>query len=122
MPVALFTPTILYLTGGLVIWAVRFLAVYSFTAIACSRGWDAEVVQGIGLVPLGIGIATAAAVAASAVLLLGAAWRLRKMRSVLGGEAENRRFVQYSAGGIAALAILSILWEVVPLYFIPICR
>jgi hypothetical protein len=118
MPAALFTTTFLYLTGGLVIWGLRFVAAYAFTAIACARGWSAATFGGIGLAPLVVSAITALAIAASGLLLLHAG---RGVRNAPADEGANTRFIHYVAGTVAALAILAMIWEVLPMYLIPIC-
>jgi hypothetical protein len=120
MTAALFTPTFLYLTAGLVIWAVRFLAAYIFTALACARGWADAAVGAVGLVPAVVGLFTLIAVAACAAVLFRAAVQLRA--APRGPAEENFRFIHLMAGSIAALALLAIIWETLPVFVIPICN
>lgn len=119
MPAALFTPTFLYMLGGLIVWGVRFLAVYSFTALACARGWSEATPGGIGLVPLVVGIATLVAVLGCVALLAKAVTRLGDRSSQEG--AENTRFVHIIAASVAALAILAMVWETLPFLLITGC-
>jgi hypothetical protein len=35
--------------------------------------------------------------------------------------AENARFVHYVAGSVAALGLLAVVWETLPVLMIPIC-
>jgi hypothetical protein len=119
MTAALFTPTFLYLTGGLVIWALRFLAAYIFTALACARGWSDAAVAVVGLVPAVVSLFTLIAAAACGAILLRAAAHLRQ--ASIDPTEENARFIHYMAGSIAALALVAIIWETLPVFIIPIC-
>ena len=56
--------TFLYMLAGLIVWSVRFLAVSSFTAIACSRGWTGEAFAGIGLIPFVVALLTLGSIVA----------------------------------------------------------
>jgi hypothetical protein len=119
MTAALFTPTFLYLTGGLIIWAVRFLAAYIFTALACARGWDDSAVGEVGLVAAVVSFLTLVAVTGCGAILFHAAVHLR--RAPPEPAEENVRFIHVMAGSIAALALLAIIWETLPVFVIPIC-
>ena len=119
MRAAHFTSTFLYLLGGLIFWGVRFLSVYSFTAIACSRGWQGNQFAGIGAVQLGVSLITIPGVLGGVAILVVAMSRLRTRPA---GEAEeNSRSIHYIAATVAALAILAMLWETLPVYMIPVC-
>lgn len=93
---------ILFMSSGVVIWALHFGTIYGLTGLACARGWQS-------LVPPGIALATAlAAILACAVLVAG--WR---------GRAQ---FESWMTAGIAALALVAIVWEALPVLVVPICR
>ena len=116
------TPRLLFLTGGLIIWAARFLFAYIFTALACARGFADITILGVGIVPLVVSLATVVAVMACVPILLGgvgAAWA--------GGgadPAEDRTpgFIGYVGAAIAALAIMAMVFETLPVALIPICE
>ena len=121
MPAAFFTPTFLYMLAGLILWAVRFLAAYSFTAIACTRGWSDAVLAGIDAVPLGVGLLTLASALGCAAVLARAVPRLGFTASDADAE-ENTRFVHFIAATVAALALLAVIWETLPVFLVPVCR
>jgi len=121
MPAALFNRTFFYMLGGLVIWSVRFLAAYSFTAIACSRGWWETSVAGFGLIPFTSMALTAVGVAGCLALLAYAVPRFR-FQSADAAAEENTRFVHQIAATVALLAVLAMVWETAPVFLVPICR
>ena len=111
-------PALLFLTGGLGIWAVRFLAGYGFTAVACAKGWRADAIAGIGVVQLGLVAMSVVALGGCGILLVRA----------LGDRASARRsdpgggFIGSIAALVAALAMLAIVWETLPVFLVPACR
>lgn len=119
MRAAPFTQSFLYLTGGLIIWAVRFLAIYPFTALACARGWSQASLAGIGMVPLVMSLSAIVAVLGCAAILLRALARMGDRSS--DEIAQNARFVHVVAASVAALAILAMIWETLPVLFISTC-
>ena len=105
---------------GPVVWAVHFLAIYSFAALACERqgtaGWITP-----AAVPWFVG---AASILASIVLLwiIGAA--LRGGRTVRGQpqpKTAAREFVRWLGAGIAALVLVAVWWETLALVWLPAC-
>jgi hypothetical protein len=93
---------ILFMSSGVVIWALHFGAIYGLTGLACARGWQE-------VVPPGVALATVvAAILALAVLVAG--WRRRA------------QFESWMTAGIAALALVAIVWEALPVLIVPICR
>ena len=112
-----FTRTFLYMLGGLIVWAVRFLAVYIFTALACARGWAEAELAGIGLVPASIVLATLLGVGACLVLIVHA-----RRRIALRPEGDdNARFVHAVAALVAGIAIVAMVWETVPAFLVTAC-
>jgi hypothetical protein len=85
--------------AGILVWALHFAAVYGFTALACERGFGAAA-------PWAVGIATAVAALAAAALIV----------AHLGAE-----FTRWMTAGIAAFALVGILWEGVSALFVPPC-
>jgi hypothetical protein len=99
----------LYLLGGLVVWAARFLGVYIFAAVACARGTP-ELVPPVmaGTALLGGAICIA--------LILHA---MRKLKA--GVPEENAHFIHIVAALVAGISILAMAWEIVPVLIIPVC-
>lgn len=91
----------LWMSSGVIVWALHFGALYGLTALACARGWQSLVVPSIAL-------ATALA-AILALLIVVAGWRRRA------------RFESWMTAGIAALALVAIVWEAIPVLIVPIC-
>lgn len=102
------------------IWAVHFGVIYTITALACARGDGDSVLMALGGVRTWVIGATALALlAAAAVLFL--ALRDRK------GSASNRHerpvqgFLAYTTATLAALSLLAILWNGLPVLIVPPC-
>lgn len=119
MPLPGFVATFAYLTSGLIIWIVRFLAVYGFTGLYCARpDWPGEI-AGISVPVLVVGATTLVALGLDAAIIAHGVARLRP--SPARG-SENGRFVHHVAVAVAGLGALAIVWETLPLLLIPICR
>ena len=56
-----FAHRLLLASAGLLVWGAHFLFVYVFTALACARAFADLRLIGIGIVPMAILAATAAA-------------------------------------------------------------
>ena len=91
----------LWLSSGVIAWALHFTVVYGFTGLACARGLDRAV-------PWTVGIATLLAGAAACGLL---ALGLRRRAGFEDG----------IAAGLAAFALLAILWEGASILVVPPC-
>jgi hypothetical protein len=85
--------------AGVLVWALHFTVVYGFTALACARGFAAAA-------PWGVGIATVVAALAAAALLV------TNLRT---------EFIRWMTAGIAAFALVAILWEGVSALFVTPC-
>jgi hypothetical protein len=81
----------LWLAAAVIVWAAHFLAIYGFTGLACERGFGHAV-------PWAVGGATLVAAAAVVAILL------RGLRGI--GDFEHAL-----SAGLAAFALLAILWE-----------
>jgi hypothetical protein len=119
MAPASLTLTMLYMTAGLTIWALRFVAAYAFTAIACSRGWEAA---GERVGAVSIGVAALSLIAALGCAAIAACAFVAMRAAPAGQTEENQRFIHYVAASVALLALVAILWETAPLVIVPICR
>jgi hypothetical protein len=96
-----FFATTLGMSAGAIIWAAHFTALYGFTALACARGLDASV-------PWVIALATAAALAAMAWVVLRAL-------------PQRGEFTGWMTVAIAGLAVIGVIYETVPLLIVPVC-
>lgn len=112
-------PALLLMLGGAVLWAVHFLVVYGIAAVACARGFAAATWSGIAIVPALLAVATALALAGAALLgQRGAA----AMHAAAAAGDRSRRFAGFVAAGLAALALLAIAYEALPVLMLPLCR
>ena len=116
-------PPTWHLGVGPVVWAVHFLAIYSFAALVCERqgtaGWITP-----AAVPWFVG---AASVLASIVLLwtIGAALRggrtVRAQQPSPPPQSAAREFVRGLVAAIAALVLVAVWWETLALVWLPVC-
>ncbi|MEJ7667984.1 MAG: hypothetical protein WKH97_04455 [Casimicrobiaceae bacterium] len=117
MAVPSFAATTLRMFAPLLIWAVHFLAIYAFTAIACERRFADANWLGVGVVPWTIGGVTLAAAAAALVTI----WLA--LRDVPGRapRSETSQFLRWMTAAFGALTLLAILWEALPVLLVPVC-
>lgn len=98
------------LVAGLAVWAVRFLAVYGFTALACERGWSSGLVASFAvataIVSIGVNVW---------VMVLG----IRRTRG--GSEEEASPFLGTVGAAGAALSTLAILLETIAVLIVSAC-
>lgn len=109
-----FTRTALIICGGLLIWAVDFLAVYVIAAIACAKGWVELTVAGMPFVAFVGTILTIAASAATIVILRSASRRLQAD----GRLDQSMRFIYFLAAAIGVLALVAILFNALPAWWL----
>lgn len=114
--VAAASPVTWRLWVGPLVWAAHFLAIYGFTALACERNVTASAF-GVGIVIWFIGIATLLAVLALGITIWLA---VREGRSSASLPAPFE-FMRSLTLAIATLAMLAVVWEALPLIFLPIC-
>ena len=91
----------LWIAAGIGVWALHFAVVYAVTAIACARSAP-------HVVPWAIAGATIAALAVACAI-------------AVIGYRKRADFVDWMAAGVAALAMLAIVWEAAALPFLPAC-
>ena len=91
----------LWLSSGVIVWAVHFVAIYGFTGLACARGWHA-------VLPWGVGGATLIAAAIAVMLLARALPRRAAFEDAL-------------VAGLAAFALLAIVWEGISILVVAPC-
>jgi hypothetical protein len=99
---------------GFGVWAIHLLAVYVATAVACQLGLGSRdaTLQSSVLVTL-----IALTVGAAAVVTLHAVKRYRQQKAMAG-----RGFLAQLAVGQDAVATVAILWQLIPLTMVPLCR
>jgi hypothetical protein len=115
-----FIGRMVFMTGGLLAWAVHFAFVYGFTAVACAKRITAANVLGIGVIPFVIGAATLLAWAAAGAVLWGALSRTVPSRSPRYGEV-TEHFLHYTAAVIAVLSLVAIAWNALPVLVVVPC-
>lgn len=113
MALSHFTRTALRMFSGPLIWGVHFLAIYVFTAIACARrtfnpDWVAALPWAV-----------------FAMTLLAAAALLAMIIQAIRANKHNRddasSFIPWATAAFAALALLAVIWETLPVLLLPIC-
>ena len=99
---------------GFGVWAIHLLAVYVSTAVACQLGLGARdaTLQSRAVVTL-----VAITLVAAAVVVLHAVTRYRQQKGM-----QERGFLARLAVGQDAVAALAILWQIIPLTMVPLCR
>jgi membrane associated rhomboid family serine protease len=88
--------------SGIVVWAAHFTLLYGFAALACARGF-AQALPWVA----GAAGALAAALAAAIVVV-----NLRR----------DDRFEAWLGASVAALALLAIVWETLPVFMLGACE
>lgn len=105
--------TFWFMLAGPIIWAVHFLVIYSIHGIACARPGLASV--WVGLSASGWLILGATGLALTAMAF--AYWRLHTRIPPPG----NSRFLPWLAGTLSLLSGLAVIWETIPLLWLPAC-
>lgn len=104
-----FTSTTLCVWGGLLIYALSFLVVYVFTALACAREFAETRVLGIRIVPFVVNAWGVLAALAMIALMLGV--RRRERREVAD---EHTKFMRFLATAASGMAMLALVWLMLP--------
>jgi len=98
---------------GFFVWAAHFLVLYIAQAVACQLSVFSVLSPGAGLITV-----LAALTVASALVIVVHAWRaLRRWRA--DGEEAFLVRIGVAQDGIATLAVL---WQLIPLFTVPVCR
>jgi hypothetical protein len=109
-----FTPTAVFMCGGILIWATDFLAIYVIAAIAFAKGWAALTVAGMPFVAfVGTALTIAAGAGTVGVLSVG----LKRLRAN-GQLDESVRFLYFLAAAIGMLALVAIFYNALPAWFL----
>jgi hypothetical protein len=107
-----FARSIRFVCGGLLVWAFLFLFSYVYAAVACARGFSYALWFGVGVLPLIL--LTAAAVA------LGVLYAIARRADGLQDDGaarrsdDTRRVVGHVATIVCGLALIAILWNILP--------
>jgi len=91
----------LWISAGVIVWALHFALIYGFTSLACARGWD-------GAIPWTVASATLAAAAMIVVIMFK-------------GMSDTAEFIQWMTSTVAALALVAIIWEGAPVLLVSPC-
>jgi hypothetical protein len=116
-PAHRFTPTVLLLCGGLLLWAADFIVIYCTAAVVCAKGYEHVQLFGLPLVTLLTLVATLLAGVATGVLIRRALAQLRMPEDGNGSES----FIPYVALCVGGLGLLAILFNAVPALLIEGC-
>jgi hypothetical protein len=98
---------------GFFVWGAHFLVVYIAEAVACQLAVVSVLSPGAGLIAL---LATGTVLAA--LVVIAHAWRLSRRWHADGEDA----FLARIGVGQDAIATLAILWQLIPLFTVPVCR
>jgi hypothetical protein len=99
---------------GFGVWAAHLLIVYVSTAVACQLGLGSRTGNVQSHVVMILSVAT---VGAAAVVVWHAVRRHHQQ-----SEMDDRGFLARMAVGQDAIAVLAILWQLMPLSMVPVCR
>ena len=111
----------LFMIGGLIVWAAHFTVVYGFTAVACAKDLAGTTFLGIELVPFVIGVATVLAWI-TAGLVLGIAFSSPTPPRSLRYAGSTEEFLQYTGAFIAGLSLFAITLTALPALVLEPCR
>lgn len=92
---------ILFMSSGVMVWALHFTAIYGITGLACARGWHSLVVPSVA--------AASATAAVACVAIIAAGLRRRA------------EFEYWMSASIAAFGLVGIAWETMTMFLVPIC-
>lgn len=113
MRLSLFTSTFLKMFSGPLIWAVHFLTIYAFAALACARRFAHIEWLGTGVVAWAISLFSLLAIAAISLL----AWRFSRSK-----KQDEAGFAYRTAIVLSGLSVVAIIWETVPVFLVPACE
>lgn len=99
---------------GLFVWAAHLIVIYVAQAVACVLGIPERSARAETVVLAGLAAVT---VLAAAIV---AAHGVRRHRQQ--PETDDQRFLFNIAVGQDAIAALAILWQLIPIFMVPICR
>jgi hypothetical protein len=106
--------TAVLMVGGLLIWIVNFVFVYTFTAVACARGFARLQVAGVGIVP-------ATTVLASVISGFATGWLLRNAIRKRAAADDSERFIRFTTLATGAIALVALVLVTLPPLLIGSC-
>ena len=117
---------------GPMVWAVHFLIIYPFTAVACAKDFFDTRWLGFTVVHWVVGVAT---VIAAGLILDGGltAWRRWRGRAPDQPPApqpphekpdrdSRRRFMAYAGLLLCGISLIAVIWESLPVWLMDSCR
>jgi hypothetical protein len=113
-----FAVTMLRMNGGMLIWGLHFGLVYGVNGIVCARELADVQWFGLGIMTWVVVAATVVALAATLVLIghaLRAAGRFGPYPEPTGP------FIDWITATVGAVAVLAIVWDALPVLFVPAC-
>jgi hypothetical protein len=99
---------------GFAVWALHLLVVYVASAVACQLGLASQSGRVQSVV---VGTLCTATLAAAALVVWHGIQRYRQR-----DRERERGFLARIAVGHDAVAALAILWQLMPLFMVPLCR
>lgn len=105
-----FTSTTFLIWSGLLIYAVNFLFVYIFAAIACAKRLTQIHWLGLSLVPL----VTTLSCGMAAVTIGVVIWMTIRRNRLQSDMTATTRFIRFVAIGGGGLSLLALLWLTLP--------
>jgi hypothetical protein len=99
---------------GFGVWAVHLVIVYTSSAVACQLGLGSRAPNAQSRV---VAILIAITFMAAALVIVHGVKRYRRR-----GDVAVRGFLARLAVGDDALAVVAILWQLVPITMVPLCR
>lgn len=110
---ASFPRTLMLLLAGPIIWAAHFVIIYSVHGISCARpAWHG---YWGGVSPASWIIVAASLLALAAMALI---YRHLRTRMPFMG---NPGFLSWLAGALSLLSAVAIIWETIPVLWLPAC-
>jgi uncharacterized membrane protein len=100
-----FAPTALLVWSGLLIWALNFLCIYIFAALACARRFSHLTIAGLPIVPA----VTSAVSVATFAATLAFMWVALKR-----GKPAESTLLRFLALTLGTLALLATAWVALP--------
>jgi hypothetical protein len=105
-----FTPTTFFIWSGLLIYALDFLFVYVFAALACARRFAHVLWLGLPLVPLATTVSGVLAATAIGTIM----WIAVRRNGMEANTDEHTRFIRFLAIAAGGLSLLALLWLTLP--------